>query len=327
MRVLVTGAAGFIGSRLTDVLLEGGHTVAGFDIMDGGDPPGWQEARLEEAKANHRFLFFQGDVMDLMALDLAVAKFKPDAVVHLASRRDLVWADQEPEACMRLHVEGCVTVMKACNRHNIAQVIIGSSSHVYGGSRQFPFSEKDCADNPLSVFGAAARASELFAYTFSLNEPICTTVARIFSVYGPRQSPDRLVAALAGAAERRVPMRLFGDGTAGRDMIYVDDVVVGILRIMDRPMPWRVLNLGSGKTTTLGQVAEQMSWIADVAYSRESAPRRAGEMPNTFSDTKFAKESIGFSASIGLEDGLRRTWEWFRDRPVPFRRKPERRQS
>jgi UDP-glucuronate 4-epimerase len=327
MRVLVTGAAGFVGARLCEMLLEGGYHVAGFDIIDGLDPPGWQEGRIEEARANERFSFTRGDVTDAAALDQAMAAFRPEAVVHLASRRDLEWAELEPEACMRLHLEGCSTLLLACRRNNVKQAVIGSSSHVYGGSHVYPFSESDAADRPLSVFGAAQRAAELFAHAFSLRSPISITLARIFSVYGPRQSPERLVPALAEAAERRVPMGLRGDGTAGRDMIHVDDLVVGILRILDRPVPWRVLNLGTGQTTTLAQVAEQLAWLADIEFQRKSLALRPGEMPNTFADIHQAEESIGFQPRLGLEEGLRLYWEWHTQRPLPFRRRPEPRKT
>ncbi len=323
MRVLVTGAAGFVGARLCEVLLQGGYRVAGFDILDGLDPPGWQEGRIEEARAHERFSFTRGDVTDGEALDKAMAALRPEAVIHLASRRDLEWAEREPEACMRLHIQGCSSLLLACRRNNVKQAVIGSSAHVYGGSRVYPFSESDAADRPLSVFGAAQRAAELFAHAFSLRSPISITMVRIFSVYGPRQSPERLVPALAEAAERRVPMGLYGDGTAGRDMIHIDDLVVGILRILDRPVPWRVLNLGTGQTTTLAQVAEQLAWLADVEFQRQSLPLRPGEMPNTFADTHQVEQSIGFQPTLGLEEGLRRYWEWHRERPLSFRRRPE----
>lgn len=323
MKVMVTGAAGFVGARVCEVLLDGGQRVAGFDILDGLDPPGWQEGRLEEARAHERFSFNRGDVLDAAALDRVMAAERPDAVVHLASRRDLEWAENEPEACMRLHLGGCTAVLLACRRNNVKQVVIGSSAHVYGGSRIFPFSEDDAADKPLSVFGAAQRAAELFAHAFALRSPINITLVRIFSVYGPRQSPDRLVPALAEAAERRVPMGLRGDGTAGRDMIHIDDLAVGILRTLDRPVPWRVLNLGSGQTTTLAQLAEQMAWLADVEFQRRALPLRPGEMPNTFADVHLAEECIGFQPALGLEEGLRSFWEWHKQRPLPFRRRPQ----
>jgi UDP-glucuronate 4-epimerase len=252
-------------------------------------------------------------------LEEAIGKFRPAAVVHLASRKDLSWAEENPEACLRLHLSGAATVMLACRKLNVSQVVLGSSSHVYGGSRRYPFQEEDPADRPLSVVGAALRSAELCAHAIALRSPVNTSVVRIFSVYGPRQSPQRLLPALASAASRRVPMPIYGDGTAGRDMIFLDDVVVGILRVLDRPAPWRVLNLGSGNTTTLAQVAEQVAWSMDVELQIDHLPTRPGEIPQTYADTQAAEESIGFQASATLEDGIRRTLEWLKDSPPIFR--------
>ena len=318
MKVLVTGAAGFVGSRLAEVLLDGGHAVCGFDLLDGEDPPGWQQARLEQARGHERYTFVRGDVTDAASMDEVVVDFRPDALVHLASRRDLGWAEEMPEACLRLHAEGTACVLQACLRKNIPQAVIGSSSHVYGGTRRFPFTEDDPADRPLSVIGAALRAAELAAYAHALRSPVNVTVLRVFSVYGPRQSPVRLVPALAAAAERRVPMPVFGDGTAGRDMIFVDDAVVGFLRALDRPAPWRVLNLGTGQTTTLDQVAELVAWLSDVELQRERLPLRPGEMPHTFARIDAARDGIGFTPAVGLEEGIRRTLDWHRERGRAF---------
>ena len=319
MKILVTGAAGFVGARLAEVLLEGGHNVCGFDAIDGEDPDGWQEARLQEAQANERFKLVKGDLTRPGEVEEAISGFRPAAVVHLASRRDLGWAEENPEACLKLHLDGAATVMLACRKLNVAQVVLGSSAHVYGGSRRYPFGEQDPADRPLSMLGAALRAAELCAHAIALRSPVNTTVVRIFSVYGPRQAPLRLLPSLASAASRRVAMPIYGDGTAGRDMIFIDDLVVGILRVLDRPTPWRVLNLGSGNTTTLAQVAEQVAWSTNVTLNIDHHPVRPGEMPQTFADTKAAEESIGFKATVSLEDGIRRYLDWLKDSPPIFR--------
>ncbi len=315
----MTGAAGFLGARLTEVLLEGGHHVCGFDCFDQDDPEGWQAARLQEARASQRFSLVEGDVTRAGEVEKAVSGFRPAAVVHLASRRDLDWAEENPEACLKLHLDGAATVMLACRSHNVSQVVLGSSAHVYGGSRRYPFGEQDPADRPLSVVGAALRSAELCAHAIALRSPVNTTVVRLFSVYGPRQSPRRLLPSLADAAYRRVAMPVFGDGTAGRDMLFIDDAVVGILRVLDRPTPFRVLNLGSGSTTTLAQVAEQVAWLGNVTLSMDHLPVRPGEMPQTYADTKLAAESIGFNATVSLEDGIRRYLAWLEKSPPVFR--------
>lgn len=318
MKVLVTGAAGFLGARLVQVLLEGGYTVLGIDSIDREEPDGWQQARLDSARQHKRFEFFHGDVTDPELMQSLFSRFSPASVVHLASRRDLQLCEANPVDAFRLHVEGALCVMRTCHRNNTEHLVLGSTAHVYGGSRQHPFSEGECADKPLGILGASYRSMEMCAHAFSLRTPVNTSVIRFFSLYGPMQSPVRMVPAFMSAAERRAPMSIFGDGTAGRDMIYIDDAVVGILRVLDRPTPWRIINLGSGQTTTLGQVAELISAEADVMLRTEYKPSRPGEMPNTWADIS-AMEQLGFKPMVKLADGIRRTWEWWQERPDVFR--------
>jgi UDP-glucuronate 4-epimerase len=319
MKIFVTGAAGFIGARLCDRLLEGGHLVYGLDLFDTDDPPGWQLARLESARSNTRFSFATGDVTDLNGLRAHLGSFRPDAVVHAAARKDLVWADREPSACLSLHAGGAAAVLQIARQLKVPRAVLCSSAHVYGGSRRFPFSEEDPVDNPLSVLGAALRAAELYAAAVSLRAPVSITVVRVFSVYGPRQSPQRFLPALCSAAELRSPLPIIGDDTVGRDMIYVDDVAEGIIRAIEQPTPFRILNFGTGQTTTLAQVAEQVSWLSSAPFKRVHLPARPGELPNTYADMRTAREVLGFSPAVKLEDGVRRYWEWFKDRPEPFR--------
>lgn len=318
MNVLVTGAAGFLGARLVEILLEGGYRVLGIDSLDREEPEGWQEARLDSVRSHRRFEFIEGDVTSPELLQSLFSRFSPKSVVHLASRRDLQLCEANPIDAFRLHLEGALNVMRTCRRNNTEHLILGSTAHVYGGSRKYPFSESDGADKPLSILGACFRSMELSAHAFSLRAPVNTSVVRLFSVYGPGQSPLRMLPAFMAAAQRRAPMPIFGDGTAGRDMIYVDDAVVGLLRVLDKPTPWRIINLGSGETTTIGQVAELVSAEADVMLRTENKPSRPGEMPNTWADIS-AMEQLGFSPMVKLPDGISRTWRWWQERPEAFR--------
>ncbi len=318
MNVLVTGAAGFLGARLVEVLLEGGYRVLGLDSLDREEPDGWQEARLEQVASHKRFEFVQGDVTSPELLQSLFSRFSPKSVVHLASRRDLQLCEANPIDAFRLHQQGALNVMITCRRNNTEHLVLASTAHVYGGSRSYPFSENDGAGKPLSILGASFRSMELCAHAFSLRTPVNISVVRLFSVYGPRQSPVRMLPAFMSAAEKRAPLPIFGDGTVGRDMIYVDDAVVGLLRVLDRPTPWRIINLGSGETTTVGQVAELVSAEADVMLRTDNKPSRPGEMPNTWADIS-ALEQVGFKPMVKLPDGIRRTWKWWQQRPEAFR--------
>jgi UDP-glucuronate 4-epimerase len=322
MKIFVTGAAGFVGAALCDQLLARGHLVCGLDLFDADDPPGWQLARLAPARGNARFSFMTGDVTDLNGLREYLGSFRPDAVVHAAARKDLVWADREPSACLQLHAGGAAAVLQIARQLNVPQAVLCSSAHVYGGSHRFPFSEEDPADRPLSVLGGALRAAELHAAAVSLHAPIAITVVRVFSVYGPRQSPQRFLPALCGAAEAGLPMPIIGDDTVGRDLIHVDDVVDGIIKAVEQPSGFRILNLGTGRTTTLAQVAEQVSWQAGAPFKRVHRPARPGELPNTYADMRTVREALDFSPALKWEDGVRQYWEWFKNRPEPFRTKP-----
>ncbi len=319
MRVLVTGVAGQVGARLTELLLEGGHRVLGVDFLDVEEPDATQMARLEQAQRDKHFEFEQADLLGDGCLDKLCDPFKPEAVVHLATRRDLEWAEGNPQASLRLHAEGAVAVMEACNRHRVGQLILRSSHHVYGGSRHYPLAESDAADRPLSMTGAALRSAELTVHALALASPVSVTVARIFCVYGPGQARSGLVPTLMDAAERRVSLPVSGDGTASRDLVYVDDVVTGLLRMLDRPAPWRILNLGSGLSTTLAQVAEQVAWLADVHFKLKTGPVRSGDLPHSWADLAAVHGAVGYKPVVTLEDGLHRTWAWFMNRPETFR--------
>ena len=321
MRVMVTGAAGFIGARLVEVLLEGGYRVLGMDRFDRQEAEACGRARLAASLEHKHFGLVEADVRDAEGLDEAMAAFRPQVVINLATRRDLVWAESLPTACFRLHLSGAARVMAACERAKVDHLVLGSSAHVYGGSRRLPFREDDPADRPLSMLGASFRAMELAAHAFSLRSPVNISLVRFFSVYGPRQARDRFVPTLLAAADRRAAMPLFGDGTAARDMIYVDDAVVGLLRVLDRPAPFRILNLGSAQTTTLAQVADRISAQADVMLRLERFGVRPGEMPNTWADMACLRDEFGFEPSIELHDGLRRTALWWAERGEAFRKK------
>ncbi len=319
MKVLVTGGAGFLGSRLIESMLRVKIEVVGYDVLDEQRHAGSQRARLAALEQNERFRFVQGDVTDFDGLSACMRDARPDAVVHLASKKDLEWADSQAQQCLYLYSVGMANVVKACLIAKVAHLVFGSSSHVYGGSRVFPFKESDPCEEPLSVLGAALRSAELIARSMVAGTKLTVTILRIFSLYGPGQDATNFLPALARATELDEPLPLLGDGTASRDMLHVDDAVLALMSGLNRPDGFRIFNLGSGKTTTLAQVAELVSWIAGKTYRTKNLPPRPGEMPHTFADIQKIEKAMGFHTSVDWEDGVRAYMRWHADRPEIFR--------
>ncbi len=322
MRVLLCGADGFLGARLCRSLLETGHQVLGTGSAGDIEPGTVRRARLEALSDRTGFEFAGGSIADGRLLEEQFSRFRPTAVVLLTGRRDLEWAAANVRDCFAWYVDAVAGMLELSHRHRVAQLVLESSYHVYGASSRFPQGEDDPTDRPLSGLGAAQRSAELAAYAFAQHSPVNITVARFFSLYGPGQEEGRLLPELCLAAEARRKLPLFGDGTASRDFIHVDDAARACVNILQRPVPWRVMNIAGGQSTTLGQVAEQVAWLADVRMQIERLPLRPGEMPQAFADVSRAGRELEFQAEISLEEGLRRTWEWFSSRPLPFRKFP-----
>lgn len=322
MRVLVCGADGFLGARLCQALLEADHQVIGVGTPGVLEPEAVRKIRLEPLSGRAGFEFAGGSFTDRDFLQKQLSRSRPTAVVLLGARRDLEWADGHLRECFAWHVDSTASVLELAQHHRVAQVIIESSYHVYGASRRFPQGEDDPTDRPLSVLGAAQRAAELAACTFAQHSPVNVTVARFFSLYGPGQEAGRLLPEMMLAAEERRKFPIFGDGTASRDFIYIDDAARACRCMLERPVPWRVVNIAGGQSLTLGQVAEQVAWLADVVLQSEHLPLRPGEMPQAFADVSRASKELSFQAEISLAEGLRRTWKWFNERPLAFRKFP-----
>ncbi|NMB76517.1 MAG: NAD-dependent epimerase/dehydratase family protein [Myxococcales bacterium] len=320
MKVLITGAAGHLGAALANLLCAEGHRVLGLDVRDAEDPSSLPAARLAGARASGHFSLERCDVRDALALQEPLRRFLPEAVVHLAGRRDLEWAEAHPAECLRLNAGAGLQLLAECRRLRIGQVVLLSSAHAYGASRRYPQGEDDPCDRPLSALGAACRALELGAHALSLRTPVNITVFRLFSLYGPWPSPHRLLPTLARAAAARRPLPIAGDGSMSRDLIFVDDAAAAMRRALERPAPFRILNLGSGESTTLLQVAGQVAARFDVLLRSETWPLRPGELPQAWADVRRLRDELGFAPAVTPEEGLRRFCDWFQALPDELRR-------
>ena len=316
-RVLVTGAAGFIGSHLVEALLARGDAVTGVDSFDPFYPRAVKEANLAVARGHAGFAFHELDVLDHGAL--AGLLGPATVVVHLAAKAGVRPSLADPAAYARANVEGTAAVLLAMRRAGATRLVFGSSSSVYGDDTPAPFTEDAPAMHPLSPYGATKRAGELLVGTLVPVDGLRAMSLRFFTVYGPRQRPDLAIHAFARRMARGEPVTLFGDGTSARDYTYCDDVVRGILAAAD----WtgggapahEVVNLGGRRAVPLGEMAAAVARAMGCTPRLERAAPQPGDVRLTAADTGRAERLLGWRPAVAFEEGLRRFAAWLREQP------------
>jgi UDP-glucuronate 4-epimerase len=314
--VLVTGAAGFIGSHLSEALLAAGRKVVGFDNL--GEAFGRERKERNVARLLGRpgFVFVKGDVRDRGCVRETLGRHGPETVVHLAALGGVRESFRAPDEYADVNVRGLCTLVAECRESVVEHIVFGSSSSVYGDRNDPPFAERDVADRPVSPYAATKRAGELLLHAFHAGFGIPVTSLRYFTVYGPRQRPGMAIGSFAARILRDEPVTLFGDGTSRRDYTYIDDVVEGTLRALDRPDGCRILNIGSGRPVTLLDLIRTIAAAAGREARVEWAKRAAGDVELTWADPSRAQEVLGFRAAMSFEEGIRRTVDAIRsDRP------------
>jgi len=313
VRVIVTGGAGFIGSHLVERLLGGGHEVACLDNFDAYYDPGLKRENLLPALASPRFRLVEGDIRDAGALEQALAT-GGEALVHLAARPGVRPSLEQPEVYARINVEGTISVLEGARRHGIRRVVFASSSSVYGRSPDIPFREDGSRLLPASPYGASKLAAEHFCEVFHHLSRVPVTCLRFFTVYGPRQRPDMAVHRFTRLIEDGIPIPVYGDGTMRRDYTYVDDVVDGIVRAIDRADGYSVYNLGNAETVTLAELVAALERALGKSAAIEHRPPPPGDVPVTCASIERSAAQLGYAPRVKIEEGVRRFVEWFRAR-------------
>jgi UDP-glucuronate 4-epimerase len=311
-RVLVTGAAGFIGSTLAGQLLAEGRQVVGLDNLDPYYPLAMKRRNLAALERSPAFRFVHGDVRDRGALEQALGGGEaPEAVVHLAALAGVRPSLERPAEYADVNVVGTTRLLEACVRAGIERVVFASSSSVYGERADGePFRESDAVDRPISPYAATKRAGELLAHSFHHAHGLRVVCARIFTAYGPRQRPDLAVRAFAERIRRGEPIPVFGDGKNQRDFTYVDDLVDGLTRALDSGLAFEILNLGAGRTVTVLQVVELLERVLGRTARIEWLPRQTGDVSRTWADIGAARAKLGYAPRTSLAEGIGRFVEW-----------------
>lgn len=312
-RVLVTGAAGFIGSTLVDRLLAEGREVVGLDNFDPFYAEEEKRRNLAGALRSGRFALVRADVRDAKELERLFADRGFEGVVHLAALAGVRPSLERPTEYADVNVVGTSALLEVAVRHGRPRVVMASSSSVYGERADGPFREEDRVDRPISPYAATKRAAELVAHTFHSAHGLPVVCARIFTAYGPRQRPDLAIRKFAERMLRGETLPVFGDGSALRDFTFVDDLVDGLVRALDADPGFRVLNFGAGRPVVLRDVIAALEQALGVRARIEHLPRQTGDVSRTWADIAAAREALGYAPATPLEDGIARFVRWLKE--------------
>jgi len=311
MNVLVTGAAGFIGSHLAERLLADGHAVTAVDNFDEFYDPRIKRRNISRCTENDKFRLIEADIRDADAMEKVVAD-GIDVIVHLAAKAGVRPSIAQPLLYADVNVNGTMVLLEAAAKHNIKKFIFASSSSVYGNNKKVPFSEDDNVDFPISPYAATKKAGELICHTYHHLHAIDITCLRFFTVYGPRQRPDLAIYKFACLIENGKPIPVFGDGTMMRDFTYIDDIIDGVVAAIGKCAGFNIYNLGESRPITVNDLTRKIEEALGKKAVREFLPAQPGDVERTYADVTKAVGQLGYNPRTTIEDGLAKFVQWFR---------------
>ena len=329
-KVLVTGAAGFIGFHFAQALLARGEEVVGLDNLNDYYDVQLKHNRLKQLTAQSNFRFEQVDCADHRAMTELFAREQFPHVVHLAAQAGVRYSLTNPHAYIDSNLVGFINILEGCRHHGCRHLLYASSSSVYGSNKLQPFSVHHSVDHPVSLYAATKKANELMAHTYSHLYDLPTTGLRFFTVYGPWGRPDMALYIFTKAISEGRPIDVFNHGRMRRDFTYVDDIVEAMVRLLDKlPEPdanfdplhpdpgtstcrYRVYNIGNNQPEELGRFIELIEKAVGKPAIKNLLPMQAGDVPETYADTSALEAAVGFKPSTSLEDGISRFVEWYK---------------
>jgi UDP-glucuronate 4-epimerase len=312
VKVLVTGAAGFIGMHCAKRLLARGDKVVGVDNLSPYYPVKLKNDRLEQLSREKDFSFFKLDIAKPGSLQKLFAKQKPDLVLHLAAQPGVRYSLENPAAYVQANLVGFANLLECCRERPPRHLVFASSSSVYGANRKLPWSESDSVDHPVSLYAATKKSNELMAHVYSHLYKIPATGLRYFTVYGPWGRPDMSPILFAQAILRGKPIEVFNRGDMQRDFTYVDDVVRGTLAVLDRPSPYAVYNIGNHSPVSLMDYIHTLERALGKRAKLKMRPMQPGDVKATYADTRALHKATGFKPSTPLAAGLEQFAQWFK---------------
>ncbi|QDH69760.1 NAD-dependent epimerase [Marilutibacter alkalisoli] len=330
MRILVTGAAGFIGYHVSQRLLERGDEVLGFDNVNDYYDPTLKEARLERLEQHAGFGLMRASLEDREVVERAFRVFKPERVVNLAAQAGVRYSIENPRAYIDSNIVGFINILEGCRHHSIEHLVYASSSSVYGANTRLPFAVDHDVDHPVSLYAATKKSNELMAHTYSHLYGLPTTGLRFFTVYGPWGRPDMALFLFTRNILAGKPINVFNHGHHRRDFTYIDDIVEGVVRVLDRvpaadpdydfghatpaasAAPYRLYNIGSDRPIEL---MKYIGLIEDCLGRKAECnllPLQPGDVPEAHADVEALRRDVGYAPTTSVETGVRRFIDWYR---------------
>lgn len=328
--VLVTGAAGFIGSQVATRLLARGNRVIGVDNLNDYYDPALKQARLQRFAAHDAFTDIRADVADEGAMRGIFEQYKPRRVVHLAAQAGVRYSITNPQAYISSNIVGFGNILEGCRHHGIQHLVYASSSSVYGANTRLPFSVHHNVDHPMSLYAASKKANELMAHTYSNLYDMPTTGLRFFTVYGPWGRPDMALFLFTRNILAKKPIDVFNHGNHSRGFTYIDDIVEGVIRVLDKApqanqawsgdapdpassrAPYRIYNIGSDAATPLMRYIELIESNLGMKAQLNLLPLQPGDVPDTCADVSDLMRDVGYQPTTPIETGVRRFVDWYR---------------
>jgi UDP-glucuronate 4-epimerase len=310
--VYVTGAAGFIGSHVSEALLARGDRVFGFDNFDPFYDRRIKERNLAPLSTHPSFSFIEGDIRDASALARWGEGIPPDALIHLAAKAGVRPSVADPVGYADVNIQGTIRLLEWARQRRVPKILFASSSSVYGGNTKVPFSEDDFVDHPVSPYAATKKAGELLCHTYCHLYGMNVAALRFFTVYGPRQRPEMAIHKFTRRILEGKVIDLYGDGSSRRDYTYIEDIVSGVLAALSAPPGYRVYNLGESATISLSDLVALIEKTCGKAAVRRFMPPQPGDVPVTYADISRARKEIGYDPRTPIGRGVSLFVEWSR---------------
>jgi UDP-glucuronate 4-epimerase len=314
VKILITGAAGFIGSHLSEILVND-HQVFGLDNFCDFYDPGIKWNNIKTLQKSDNFTLFKTDIRDIQALGKIFSGNKFDLVIHLAAMAGVRPSIENPQLYTEVNINGTVNLLEECKKHNIKKFIFSSSSSVYGNNRKVPFSENNPVDHPISPYASTKKAGELICHTYHHLEKMSMVCLRFFTVYGPRQRPDLAIHKFTRLILDGKPIPVYGDGSTQRDYTFIDDIIDGVLKASEFVQTghrYEIFNLGESRTITLSKMILTIEKALGIKAKKQLLPIQPGDVERTYADISKSRKMLDYDPQTNFEEGVTMFVDWIK---------------